>query len=429
MQQFWQPTDHLVVAVSTGVDSMVLLHQLLERYAGTYEQLTCLHVHHGLREASDDEARFLERYCEQHNMPLFVHHLDLTETVEAGRSIQHTSRILRYAWFDEMMHRLQADYLLTAHHQDDQLETIFYRIFTGRIDRSAIGISSSEQRDEYRLVRPLLKTSKSDIRAYQQQHNVPYFEDESNQSNTYVRNDIRNRLLPTIDSNPHLQTEQLQKLMNFHTEALALMTQQAEQFITQHVEQQAKQQWIISRKAFNELSPHVKMKVLDELLGRFEAVVSVSERTYQDWFVKMQSDVAQTPLQHTNKWHVDIVYDKLVIVPAHENRTLVPQIITTAGRYQFGDYVVEIADAYFDIHDELQIRTRQTGDHVTLSKGQHKKVTRLMIDQKVPQSLREQMPVVTLETGDIIAVGTCYQHATYKKYIHIQYLGDDINEK
>ncbi|KIX89867.1 tRNA(Ile)-lysidine synthase [Staphylococcus microti] len=429
MQQFWQPTDHLVVAVSTGVDSMVLLHQLLEQHTGTYRQLTCLHVHHGLREASDDEAGFLEAYCQQHHIPLFVHHLNLTETVEAGRSIQHASRLLRYAWFEKMMHDLHADYLLTAHHQDDQLETIFYRIFTGRIDRSALGISPSEQRDGYRLVRPLLTTAKSEIRAYQQQHDVPYFEDESNQTNTYVRNDIRNRLLPAIDSNIHLQTDQLLKIMDFHTEALSLITQQAEQFMAQRVEQHAKQQWIISRKAFNELSPHVKMKVLDELLGHFEAVVSVSERTYQDWFAKLQSDVAQTPLMHTNKWHVDIVYDKLVIVPAHGNKTLVPQTITAAGCYQFGDYVIKVTAAFFDAHAALHIRPRQTGDRVTLSNGQHKKVTRLMIDAKVAQSLREQMPVVTLETGDIIVVGTCYQHATYKNYIHIQYLGDDINEK
>ncbi|MGV3043254.1 tRNA lysidine(34) synthetase TilS [Staphylococcus rostri] len=429
MEQFWQPTDHLVVAVSTGVDSMVLLHQLNEQYADTYRQLTCLHVHHGLRAASNEEAQFLTTYCEQRGIPLFVHRLDLTETVETGRSIQHDARVLRYAWFDDMMHDLDADYLLTAHHQDDQLETIFYRVFTGRTDRSSLGMSASEQRDGYQLVRPLLTTTKAQIRSYQQQYDIPYYEDESNESNAYVRNDIRNRLLPDIESNPHLQTTQLLKLMDFHSEALALIAQQAEQFIAHHVMQNQLQQWLIPRKAFNELLPHVKMKVLDVLIGHFEAVVPVSERTYQDWFVKLHSDVAQNVLMHTNKWHVDIVYDKLVIAPSTAHSTPAPQTVTTAGRYQFGMYLIMIASDMFAHFSALHIRTRRTGDRVTLHNGQHKKVTRLMIDQKVPQTARAQMPVITTDSGEILAVGTCYQQVTYNQYIHIQYLGDDINEK
>ncbi|UXR69776.1 MULTISPECIES: tRNA lysidine(34) synthetase TilS [unclassified Staphylococcus] len=429
MKPFWQSTDHIVLAVSTGIDSMVLLHQLLTEYADTYQQLTCLHVHHGLREASDQEAKFLEAYCQERGVPLHIHYLDLTEETEAGRSIQNEARQLRYAWFDDMVRNLQADYLLTAHHQDDQLETIFYRIFTGRVDRSSLGIPSSEQREGYRLIRPLITTTKAQIHAYQQQHAVPYFEDESNQSNAYVRNDIRNRLLPRIEENPHLQSEQLLKLMSVHEEALALFTEQARQFISREVIQKGTQHWEVPRKTFNQLSPHVKMKVLDELLLHFESVVTVSERTYQDWFVKLHSDVAQTTLMHTNRWHVDIVYDKLVIVPAKTEIALSSRAVTTGGTYDIGSYHIEIAEDIFRLHPVLYIRTRQTGDRVKLSNGHHKKVTRLMIDQKVPRGQREQMPIVTTDQDEILAVGTCYQHATYHQYIHIQYLGDDINEK
>ncbi|MCS4487262.1 tRNA lysidine(34) synthetase TilS [Staphylococcus americanisciuri] len=429
MKQFWGTSDHLVLAVSTGIDSMVLLHQLIDQYAHTYRQLTCLHVHHGLRDASDNEAQFLEAYCKQRDIPLFIHHLDLTETVSAGRSIQHESRALRYAWFDEMMRYLKADYLLTAHHHDDQLETIFYRVFTGRIDRSSLGILPQEQRGAYRLVRPFLAVTKAHIKAYQQHHNVPFFEDESNASNNYVRNDIRNRILPEITRNPHLQAGHLQKLMDFHNEALILVGQQAQQFLEQHVRQFQAQHWYISRKDFNALLSHVKMCVLDEVLGNFEAVVSVSERTYQDWFMKLSSDVAQCTLMHTNEWHVDIVYDKLIIVPAHEDMPLIPQTIEMAGCYQFGSYRIILEDALFDLHTSVHIRSRQAGDRITLYNGQHKKVTRLMIDHKVPQLQREQVPIVVTEKGDILAVGTCYQQTTYKQLIHIQYLGDDINEK
>lgn len=235
MQQNWKATDHIVVAVSTGIDSMVLLHQLLYDETLTYRQLTCLHVHHGLREASEQEATFIQHYCEQHDIPFYMKRLDLSDVVAEGRSIQNDAREMRYQWFDTMMHQLDADGLLTAHHEDDQVETIFYRLFTGKSTRSSLGMSTIEARNGYRLYRPLLNTSKHVIRAYQQQHDVPYFEDTSNASNTYVRNDIRNRILPQIDENAQLKSQQLLKLKAWYDEAFMLMQHEVDNFIERFV--------------------------------------------------------------------------------------------------------------------------------------------------------------------------------------------------
>lgn len=73
MKVNWKPYDHIVIAVSTGIDSMVLLHRLLHQYQTTYKQLTVLHVHHGLRHASDKEEGFIKKYCEQHGVSIYVH--------------------------------------------------------------------------------------------------------------------------------------------------------------------------------------------------------------------------------------------------------------------------------------------------------------------------------------------------------------------
>ena len=135
----WNNTEHIVIAVSTGVDSMSLFHNLLSQSSRTYKQLTCLHVNHGLREASHKEEAFIEAFCKQYEITCYVKHLNLTDVVAQGKSIQADARQLRYEWFDEMMKRLDADVLLTAHHLDDQLETIFYRLFTGRSTRSTLG--------------------------------------------------------------------------------------------------------------------------------------------------------------------------------------------------------------------------------------------------------------------------------------------------
>ncbi|EGQ3630428.1 tRNA lysidine(34) synthetase TilS [Staphylococcus pseudintermedius] len=429
MQQNWKATDHIVVAVSTGIDSMVLLHQLLYDETLTYRQLTCLHVHHGLREASEQEATFIQHYCEQHDIPFYMKRLDLSDVVAEGRSIQNDAREMRYQWFDTMIHQLDADGLLTAHHEDDQVETIFYRLFTGKSTRSSLGMSTIEARNGYRLYRPLLNTSKHVIRAYQQQHDVPYFEDTSNASNTYVRNDIRNRILPQIDENAQLKSQQLLKLKAWYDEAFMLMQHEVDNFIERFVTTNA-HSFTVSRYAFNALTYHVKILTLDTLLHQFEDTVTISERAYADWLQKLAGPVAQTQLMHTNQWHADIVYDKLVIMaPMQKSLDTYTIQVTEAGTYRFGCYDVQITDMTDLPGSKLCIRSRQPGDRIARHDGHHKKVSRLMIDAKVPAYLRAQIPIIETTHGDILAVGTLYIQQHYQGVIKIQFMGDDIHEK
>ncbi|HCT0480647.1 TPA: tRNA lysidine(34) synthetase TilS [Staphylococcus pseudintermedius] len=429
MQQNWKATDHIVVAVSTGIDSMVLLHQLLHDETLTYRQLTCLHVHHGLREASEQEATFIQHYCEQHDIPFYMKRLDLSDVVAEGRSIQNDAREMRYQWFDTMMHQLDADGLLTAHHEDDQVETIFYRLFTGKSTRSSLGMSTIKARNGYRLYRPLLNTSKHVIRAYQQQHDVPYFEDTSNASNTYVRNDIRNRILPQIDENAQLKSQQLLKLKAWYDEAFMLMQREVDNFIERFVTTNA-HSFTVSRYAFNALTYHVKILTLDTLLHQFEDTVTISERAYADWLQKLAGPVAQTQLMHTNQWHADIVYDKLVIMaPMQKSLDTYTIQVTEAGTYRFGCYDVQITDMTDLPGSKLCIRSRQPGDRIARHDGHHKKVSRLMIDAKVPAYLRAQIPIIETTHGDILAVGTLYIQQHYQGVIKIQFMGDDIHEK
>ncbi|EIE3613813.1 tRNA lysidine(34) synthetase TilS [Staphylococcus pseudintermedius] len=429
MQQNWKATDHIVVAVSTGIDSMVLLHQLLHDETLTYRQLTCLHVHHGLREASEQEATFIQHYCEQHDIPFYMKRLDLSDVVAEGRSIQNDAREMRYQWFDTMMHQLDADGLLTAHHEDDQVETIFYRLFTGKSTRSSLGMSTIEARNGYRLYRPLLNTSKHVIRAYQQQHDVPYFEDTSNASNTYVRNDIRNRILPQIDENAQLKSQQLLKLKAWYDEAFMLMQHEVDNFIERFVTTNA-HSFTVSRYAFNALTYHVKILTLDTLLHQFEDTVTISERAYADWLQKLAGPVAQTQLMHTNQWHADIVYDKLVIMaPMQKSLDTYTIQVTEAGTYRFGCYDVQITDMTDLPGSKLCIRSRQPDDRIARHDGHHKKVSRLMIDAKVPTYLRAQIPIIETTHGDILAVGTLYIQQHYQGVIKIQFMGDDIHEK
>ena len=96
------------------------------------------------------------------------------------------------------------------------LKQSFYRLFSGRATRSRLGMSYLTAREQYKICRPLLQSHKQDIRYFQQVHHVPFYEDCSNHINKYVRNDIRNRLIPEINDNEQLDVEQLLKLKAWH---------------------------------------------------------------------------------------------------------------------------------------------------------------------------------------------------------------------
>jgi len=425
----WDKKDHIVIAVSTGIDSMCLLHSLIYDLSHTYARISCLHINHGLREASQQEEEFIRHFCAQHEVPCYVKHLDLSELVQQGRSIQADARQQRYTWFDKMMQQLEADVLLTAHHLNDQLETIFYRIFTGRSTRSSLGMDDMSWRGHYKLCRPLLNTYKSYIHSYQQLHQVPYYEDASNSDNKYARNDIRNRLLPSIDDNVDLDTAQLLKLKAWHDIQLQHTRQRVNEF-TQHevAINTARTRIQFSRNAFNQLDNITKMVLLDQLFESIHLRVSLSEKNYEEWFEQINSRVAQIEITLSETWIIQIAYDKFIIMAKKETPALKAQVVTQPGTYYFGKYVITIHAQNACWEWPLTIRTRRNGDKIKMNGREgHKKVSRLFIDNKVSNDERENMPLIEDQQHTIIAVGHLYIKTNYKNNIDIKKL--EMNDK
>ena len=418
----WTVEDHIVLAVSTGVDSMCLLYALTHLYRDTYRKLTCLHVNHGLREESIEEERFFQTYCEQHQLSYDIKHLDLSHLVASGKSIQNDSRQMRYQWFDYKMHELNADVLLTAHHLDDQLETIFYRLFSGRATRSRLGMSYLTAREQYKICRPLLQSHKQDIRYFQQVHHVPFYEDCSNHINKYVRNDIRNRLIPEINDNEQLDVEQLLKLKAWHDAQMEQLENKTSRFIQDYVNMNHNHTMITCpRTRFNRLPYYDKVMLMDCLLQYTDIPAPYSERTYHEWFHQIANDKAQFEIGLTEQWHIKIAYDKFIIMAKYQQQTSVEPIkIYHHGHYHFGNSHIIVDEQMPADVFPLTIRTRKNGDIFCLN-GQtaHKKVSRLMIDHKVDMNERNIMPIVVDAEQHIIAVGQLYISRTHQDYLTI----------
>ncbi len=183
------------VAVSGGIDSMVLYHLC---YKNGLRPIA-LHCNFKLRDkASDLDENLVKLFSESNNLVFKSKQFDTLKEVEKRKlTIQECARALRYEWFDSFLNNDKNAVLLTGHHLNDNIETFFLNIMRGTGLKGLTGIP--EQRDK--IFRPLLQYSKSEITNYAQAHNVPFREDESNKSKKYLRNKIRHSILPEIEAN------------------------------------------------------------------------------------------------------------------------------------------------------------------------------------------------------------------------------------
>jgi tRNA(Ile)-lysidine synthase len=184
----------LLVAVSGGVDSMVLTHLLSDMGF----DIGLAHVNFGLRgKESDEDEIFITGFARERDIPLHLHHPETEIFAKVHRtSIQVAARELRYEWFRQLMKTVPYDYLLTAHQADDNVETFFLNLHrrTGLAGLTGIPAVNGN------IIRPLLPFSRKEILQYAQTHSIPWREDSSNAKRDYLRNNIRHTLIPALQS-------------------------------------------------------------------------------------------------------------------------------------------------------------------------------------------------------------------------------------
>lgn len=186
--------QRLVLGLSGGIDSVVLLHAL-QRYAVAHEvQVSCVHIHHGLSARADEWADFCLQLCATHAIPLTIHRVTVDCHDPAG--IEAAARTARGAVFA----RLDADFVLTAHHQNDQAETLLLQLLRGAGPKGLAAMAERQQHDGWQAaqLRPLLGVTRGAIEDYAHAHALAWVEDDSNSDTAYSRNYLRQTLMPLL---------------------------------------------------------------------------------------------------------------------------------------------------------------------------------------------------------------------------------------
>ena len=383
---YFKKHSKVIVALSGGLDSMFLFH-LLSTYKNELNiELVVAHVNNKQRPESDEEEEALRNLARQTGTPFYVDHF-------TGHFTEASARQFRYDFFREVMRETSATALVTAHHADDQVETIFMRLIRGVRLHHLSAIKEKQKFDRGELIRPLLSFYKSDF------PEINHFEDISNQENQYYRNRVRNLYLPQLEKeNPEIR----KAILEFGKEVSDYQIALAE--LSQAVDVEDLTQFL----SFSEATQRV---LLQQYLSRF-ADLNVTREQFQEihHILKIKSQY-----RHSIKNGYELIkeYQHFQIskirpksdekssecVLNYQNQVYYEGFLFSFGIPLKGENVQQINVSR---ETSLILRHRQPGDYLIIN-GHRKKVRRLFIDLKIPTEKRENAIIVE-QFGQIYSI-------------------------
>ena len=404
--------DRILVACSGGPDSVALV-RALDRCNYTF---SIAHVNHMLRENAKKDAAFVEELARTLGRPYYDRSIPIPMIAkETKENIQHVCRVERYAFLDEVMTKGAYDYLATAHHQDDQLETILLQLSDGR---KLLGMPEKRIEGDYTIIRPLQYVDKAMIYHYLEELQQPYRIDESNESDHYARNWMRQHIVPRLkEQSPHISEKatELAKRAREDEQFLQQLAEEATNNLVKDVEEGIQ----IDVQKWQSYAPPLQRRIIPLLLNYLYSdnrqphyEQSLLQLLYEQLLRADGTKFVRLP----ERYFFIRAYDKAYFVrtvvkePTVSN---IPEVLVEGRVYSYPEGTFRLARMSEVERDAIvwqlptkhvAIRSRQPGDRIRLNKGGTKKITRLMIDEKIPALLRKHWPVLIDESGKVLGL-------------------------
>lgn len=432
----------IVVGVSGGIDSHVLLHLL---HASTEElalELIVCHVNHGLREESEEEEAFVKMLAKLYQVS-FVRYQ--APAWDRKTNLEAWARAVRYQFFYDCLKEHDAQLIVTAHHQNDQAETALMRMISGRMLTVSHGVSLFDKKRQ--ILRPLLHISRSEIEEYAQASRLQYVYDTTNEDLARTRNRIRHELIPNLKKayNPRV-VENLADLQERFSEDEKVLQQQAVQLFDEQGEKIGQREqllkhpfairWrlllLLAQKQTQEQTGNVGGKLGYRSLRRLDQIIQSRERAQDIGFgiraglnedecvcfrvqeqefsdgtseAEPSAQVLAIPgrIQHTlSDGQVIYIEAKLVQLNQREKEALISQVTHAADAGADAGEDFSAATAFFDAEalqnkNALVVRQWQFGDTMDVWKRGTRKVKKLFQERHISEALRRQVPIVELE--------------------------------
>ena len=372
----------ILVAVSGGADSMSLLHFLYNHQKDLDIQLGIAHVNHKQRQESEHEEAYLRHWAEEHKVPFHY-------STFSGKFSENAARTFRYEFFKQVMKDYDYSALVTAHHADDQAETIFMRLLRGSRLRHLTGISAIRPFGTGQIIRPFLHLTKAQLPV------TFHFEDRSNSSLAYLRNRIRLSYLPTLSQ----ENPKIKEHLCLLAEEIGLM-EQALGELTKDIS-------ITDLSVFQQQSDAVQLFLLQNYLDSFPDL-QLSKGQFNQLISYLRKNASgKMPLKNGYELVKTQTY---FLIRKKASISLSPPCLLEFGKsVEFEDYTLTFSE-FNDVSNTdaisiwsdapIVIRHRKEGDKIDLG-SHHKKLRRLFIDNKILEKDR-QKAIVGEQDGHII---------------------------
>ena len=388
----------VLVALSGGRDSVALLCALMELSAEKGFAVAAAHYNHHLRSSAQRDEDFVRDFCAARGVPCVIGGGDVAAFAgEMGLSTEEAARTLRYRFLEETAEQMGADFIATAHHAGDNAETVLMNLLRGTGLRGLGGIPPVRGR----IIRPLLEVSRDEINDYIEQNALPYVEDETNAETVYTRNRLRHEFLPLLEEIAPGSTERIAKTACRLRQDGEYLDAQAEKILPpaetdgrrrlpltllrrEHLAVASR----LVRAAAKELSVELSAAQVESVLG-------------------LQSGVAVLPDGvRAVREGKNLCFYRLPSPP--------PPMNLAMGTQSWGDWIVTVRETDGDGEtDDNALALRADVGELTIAawdgtgrlavENGRRTVKRLLADNRVPLTEREQLPAV-FACGELAAV-------------------------
>jgi len=404
LNKYLNNNDTIVIACSGGPDSMCLVDLAL--HINKNIKIVVAHVNHNVREESASELLFVKKYCEDNNIIFESMKID----DYTNSNFEQEARDKRYKFFENLIIKYKAKFLLTAHHGDDLIETILMRLVRGSSLKGYSGFESVKKCKNYTILRPLVTTTKKDIIEYNKKNNIKYVLDYTNDLDVHTRNRYRKYILPRLkdeDSNVHLK---FLKFSNLLLEYDSYIEKECNKIYRRVCKND-----ILDINLFNKLDHIIQIRIINIILSKIyeNNIIYINDKNVYNIYNMIKSDKPNINI-NLPKNKVGIKnYDKFFIATqidrkkykyifdgkiVFENGMTIEKVTDVDSN---SNYVCKLNSE--DIKLPIIIRNRTLGDtmEVMNMKG-HKKLKDIFIDSKIPLEKRDIWPIVTDSNNNIL---------------------------
>jgi tRNA(Ile)-lysidine synthase len=402
-----KPKETVVVAVSGGPDSMLLLQLLLDLRKKKDISIVCTHINHGVRKQSEKEKIFVEKFCKNNDIIFEYSKIQ----VALKNNFHSEARKLRYHFFEHVVFKYNAKFLLTAHHGDDLMETILMRLTRGSSLKGYAGFRKETKKDKYSILRPLIEVSKAEIISYCKKNNIKYAIDLSNYSNKYTRNRFRKSVIPFLKKEDE---NVIHKFIKF-SENIILANDYIDEVATEKYSKLVKKE-VLEIDKFIKENLVIKRRIISKMIeNKYKEMEDINDNHIEKCLSLIESKKTNSSINLPNDLHAYKNYGKFYIEKKEEYSKFVFElkenlVLPNGKKISFLTKTNENSNSICrlnkeDIVGSLWVRSKKDGDRIDAKglKGT-KKISDIFIDEKIDLNDRKAWPIVVDDNNNVLWV-------------------------